>query len=346
MKEHSDIRILINHGSPTQPEQWDHLAAENGNLQQSTCVDPVYQFYKETPVYIEIRNGQDDLLAGVKLYQYASSRMPAISARLSRRLSQFGEFLVKHGSVGSKEVIDQLAITVGEFIRSERMVAFACKGFYDKPEYLLDFKPEFLSKEKIFSNTYIDLTESEEVLWSAVHDHHKRKIQTALKNKLEIVQCDDFQAFASLMEETYRGQEHKNPNMEYVEHYYRVLKEKNFARLMFALHDNRKISAVMVSSFGKTADFTFGGSMKNNLGATHYLHWELIRRFRNEGYEKYFLGQAAVEDDPGNLKFSGGLSRFKRQFGPKEKRSYSKMFVFKKTQYTLWQMILKLTGKR
>lgn len=332
--------VEININSPRDSAQWNQLCAANGNLLQSTHYDTVQTFYRQQPVYFELWQGTD-LRAGVKLYLWSSRKLGNLTSAISKSAMQFGEFVVQSSDrTWLLAATSELSAAVNDYIEREKVVSANVAGYYGDKRLLLQLSPIALQQEKVFEVATIDLCPTEEEMWANLHQMHRRNVKKAEKNQL-ICRAGTFDEFAELLKKTYEETPKKQPNIDFIRCAYDQLSAGEFSMIYVAQHGDDILASVLINKFGNTADYAFGGNQRNNFGAGHLLHWEMMRNLKAAGVTKYILGQVAPEVDHNNEKFSVGISRFKRGFGTSDILSGSSDYIFRKGRNKLWQNLKK-----
>ncbi len=197
-----------------------------------------------------------------------------------------------------------------------------------------------------FANAFIDLTQPPGQLWENIHPHHRRKINHAEKEAYSVTRTQNIDLLLDLLSLTYKNQAVTGPNLGFVASFYKTVADQGCARIYVANKEGRPVSAALVTLFGPVAYYAYGGSERGNDGASHLLHWNIIRSLAEEKYRVYYLGQVAVEGDDQDEKFVRGISLFKRRFGTQEVVNSRKTFIFRPYSYHLWKMITTFTRVR
>lgn len=169
--------------------------------------------------------------------------------------------------------------------------------------------------------TYIiDLAQSEDVLWSHVHQKHRNVIRNAINRGVKIIDGkEQLDAVYSLIRDTFKRSA------------LRFMSREAFACLICGLDQNVRIFAAeyqgsiqgcaVIPFSNYSAYYVYGGSIpKPMTGATNLLQWEAIRFFRGLGVANYdFCG---VRINPKKGSKQAGLKMFKERFGPRLLQGY------------------------
>ena len=172
---------------------------------------------------------------------------------------------------------------------------------------------------------------------------HRRQIKKALRSDLVFEEKEGLEDFVPLLRKSYEPTPHKLPNTNYVRHLHDSLRREQRSRIFVASQRETPLASALITRFGNTAYYAFGGTQPNSLGAGNLLHWKIMQQLKNEGVTRYVLGEVAPEADSSNTKFSVGISRFKRGFGSHDAESRSAFYVFRKGHHQLWKTLKRLT---
>jgi hypothetical protein len=162
--------------------------------------------------------------------------------------------------------------------------------------------------------TYIvDLTQSEETIWSNLSSSHRRKVRLAMKKGVQIRNESKYLNIAyELVRDTFKRS--AIPFMSY----------GAFKRMVIGLGENVKIliadyqgtvQGCIVIPFSKhSAYYVYGGSIPKPItGAMNLLHWEAIREFHKLGVRRYDFVGVRINPEKGSKQ--EGLKMFKERFG-------------------------------
>jgi hypothetical protein len=337
-------RVLkINESLPTDLAQWDGLAEKNGNLVQSTHFDNVQSFFAQKPIYFELWLA-GHLAAGVKLYVWRSRKLGALTATLSRAITQFGEVIVDPSDAHeADEITDMLSEAVRDYVSNQLIVTCGVRGYYGGSGLIGKFDSDTLNGEDRFNVAIVGLDRTEDDLWENVGQHHRRQIKKALRSDLVFEEREDLEDFVPLLKKSYEPTPQKLPNTNYIRHLHDNLRKKQQSRIFLVSENERPLASALITRLGNTAYYAFGGTQPNSLGAGNLLHWKIMLQMKNEGVTRYVLGEVAKEADSSNTKFSVGISRFKRGFGSYDAESRSAFYVFRKGHHQLWKTLKRLT---
>ena len=244
------------------------------------------------------------------------------------------------GVVGSDSIESEKKFldTAIEYIRDQRLADFIVAPhtsavFAAYPEGAVHCR---------FGSYVIDLSKSEEELWSAVHSKHRNVIRKAEKDGV-IVSCDKeySEACKNLVNETAARQHipgisdsafmfmNANPNVDF----------------WVAIQNNEVVGASVLlwSKYG--CYYIYGGSsVKSHAGAMNLLHWQAILSMKARGVRLYDFVGARVNPAPGSKQ--EGIQRFKSRFGGELKVGYMWRYSFSPLKSFLYKIYLKYLGIR
>lgn len=171
-----------------------------------------------------------------------------------------------------------------------------------------------------YGSYVIDLTRSEDVLFSQLSATHRKKIRSALRDGVQI-RC----------------------GFEYAETAYQIVKDTlrrsslgfmsrdAFMRLILGLGENVKLfiaehngiiqGCTLFPFSAHSAYSLYGGAIEGMVpGAMNLLNWEAIKLFRNENVQRFDFVGVRLNPSPGSKQ--EGIMTFKQRFGGELKRGY------------------------
>ncbi len=190
---------------------------------------------------------------------------------------------------------------------------------------------------------YINLTKTEDQLFSEMHQKTRYNIRLAEKKgvKIEIVKDDFkkyFEEFYMLLKETAKRDNFGLHPKIYYQNIFETLTANN-AFLVIARYDNNILLVNLVLLYGRVAYFVFGGSSGKfkNLMFSHLAQWEAIKEAKTQGMAIYNLG--GVQGSDKGYENYEGISGFKKRFGG-EIFEYSDSYdiVLKSFWYNLYNL--------
>lgn len=189
--------------------------------------------------------------------------------------------------------------------------------------------------------TYIiDLSQSEETLWSNLHPKHRNVVRNAMRKGVEI-----------------------RNGMEYLDTAYQLVRDTlkrsrlgfrgydDFKRMVSSLGENVKIliadyqgtvvGCAVIPFSCYSAYYLYGGSIPNSpIGAMNLLQWEAIRMFRKLEVKRYdFVG---VRIDPQKGSKQEGLMMFKGRFGGQLVKGYMWKYPIRRLKYAVYSQAVRI----
>ncbi|MFA5127073.1 MAG: peptidoglycan bridge formation glycyltransferase FemA/FemB family protein [Patescibacteria group bacterium] len=163
--------------------------------------------------------------------------------------------------------------------------------------------------------TNLDL--DNEALLRQSHPKTRYNIALAKRKGVRIVFSQtekDLEVFLSLLKKTAKRNHIGLHSGEYYHQLWSVLLADNSGELALAYAGNQVVAANFLIKFGQTATYLHGASDYQNrsLMAPQLLHWESIKRYRDQGYKTYDWWGIAPED--GSKPGWQGVTRFKQGF--------------------------------
>lgn len=330
---------------PTNKEEWNQLAESNSNLPQSTFFDEVQLFYKEHPVYFEVRCS-GELVGGVKLYLWESRKLGKLTAEISRSVVQLAELISKFPVESSEftQMREQLKKKVISFLKEIKSVTYTAAGIYGRENLLieLDRKPD---STELFNASYVDLDKPIEEVFTGFNRNTNRNIKKAQSAGVEVVEEEkNIDLFLKKLNIVYDQQVPKQhpPNNDFIRHIFNNLAPKGMVDIHFAKLNDEIISTSLFMKMGQNAYSWFGGSLKNDVGAGQYIYSQLMKKYQLQGIKRFYFGQVAREDDANNIKFTKGITNFKKGFGLIELKSFRKIYTLNKSKKKIWELLLKM----
>jgi hypothetical protein len=144
------------------------------------------------------------------------------------------------------------------------------------------------------------------------------KNQAQKKHNVTIADSDDVEALYRLWQETYEraGKRLSSGTLAYLKRVYAELAPSRVARIRLATKEGRVLSGCFNLWFGDTVYYWHGGSVSGErFGASHLLHWSVIRDGIGSG-RRYHMGGSWVSYENETMrKQAEGVSTFKRLWG-------------------------------
>lgn len=268
------------------------------------------------------------------------------------------------GNIPSKEMLTHL-LTIGKqhnciFIKLEpniRKKDFGFSGFSDFGFNLHQ------SPHPLFTNYsfHLDLTKSEEELFSSLYPKTRYNIRLAQKHKVTVQEETNSKAFDTYLDltfETTKRQQFYAHNRKYHYLMWDTLKSSGIAHLLTAQypHDGKKytLTSWIVFLFHDVLYYPYGASSSQfrNVMASNLLMWEVILFGKRNGAKLFdmwgSLGPSPLPSDPWY-----GFHRFKEGYNPKlvefigsfDVVIHPILYQIYNTVYLLRQLFLKIKSR-
>jgi lipid II:glycine glycyltransferase (peptidoglycan interpeptide bridge formation enzyme) len=175
-----------------------------------------------------------------------------------------------------------------------------------------------------YDNIVVDLTQSEEVLWQAVHHKHRNVIRNAMRqgvtirSGLEHLDTAYELTLASFLRSAHgiAARARVKARLDYREFCRLVQGLGEHVEVLVAEREGIPQCAAVVPFSRYSAYYMHGGSIaKPVLGASNLLQWEAMRRLRGMGVARYNFFGVRAEPERGSK--AEGLRKFKERFGGK-----------------------------
>ncbi len=166
-----------------------------------------------------------------------------------------------------------------------------------------------------FGSHVVDLTQTEDTLWSKIHSKHRNVIRKAEKAELSIVSGNSeklIKDFAYLDKVTWERSGRKGYSIKFFES---LVESYGEQIIIFCIYKGNEIQGGIVLQYNVCMSYyLFGGSVNDvQLGAMNYLHWHAMLYLKDKGVRQYsFLGCRINEDVDSKYHT---LQRFKSRFG-------------------------------
>lgn len=186
----------------------------------------------------------------------------------------------------------------------------------------------------------IDLTKSEEKLWTDLHSNHRNKIRGAIKKGIVVTNGMEYLDTAyELIRDTFKIS--KIGFMDY----------KEFKRIMNALNDNVKIFVAkqqdhihgcLVTPFSNYSAYALhsGRIPKADNGAMNLLRWEAIRHFHEMAVKRFDAVGVRINPEKGSKQ--EGLLMFKKRFGGKLVQGYMWKYPIHPLKFAVYNLAVRL----
>jgi len=187
----------------------------------------------------------------------------------------------------------------------------------------------------------IDLTLSEEDLWSNVHSKHRNSIRRGEKDGLELLigGTELLNEYVPLSNETYNRSNIQDGGYDYYKGLIDAL--DNCSIIMLAKNQEGCQAGGLFYYNREMAYYVHGASIRRpSPGATNYLLWRSILFFKEKGVKKFsFVGYHFNPDPDSKLE---GIQRFKERFGGPLEPCYNFRFVQNSFVYNIYKVYMQL----
>jgi hypothetical protein len=200
-----------------------------------------------------------------------------------------------------------------------------------------------------YGNLVIDLTQSEEALWQAMHHKHRNVIRNAgrqgvlVKCGMEHLDTAYHLTLASLLRSAGGpvGRRRIVARMRYADFARVVRGLDDHVRVLVADHDGVAQSAAVIPYSTHSAYYMHGGSIAKPVsGASNLLQWSAIRMFRDMGVQRYNFFGVRVAPETGSK--AEGLRKFKERFGGEFVSGFMWKLPFSPVKYALYELAARM----
>ncbi len=166
----------------------------------------------------------------------------------------------------------------------------------------------------------VDLSESDEKLFAAMHEKTRYNIRLAIKKEVRVAiepaTGKPLEQFITMLSDTAARNGFRMHDADYYRHMGQSFNSKNNDRTVFSLQlamayaGDKPIAGALLGFFGDTVTYLHGASDHDarSLMGPFVLHWEAMRYARKEGYGHYDFWGIDAQKWP-------GVTRFKMGFG-------------------------------
>jgi CelD/BcsL family acetyltransferase involved in cellulose biosynthesis len=199
--------------------------------------------------------------------------------------------------------------------------------------------PAEIPASAIFHGHTLDITGSEDAIFSALRDSTRRNIKKSEKEGVVVTisgSADSLREFYRLNCMTRR--DHGLPCQPYVffENIYSHIIARNLGIVVLAAIEGKKIAGAVFFHFGSRAIYKFGASDRNylQLRSNNLVFWKAIQWYCGHGFKRLDFGRTESENT--------GLLQFKRGWGASEYQINYCKYDFRQRAYVSDH--LKVTG--
>ena len=171
----------------------------------------------------------------------------------------------------------------------------------------------FRFRTEVKYTSYIDLTSSDEVLYSNLFSLRKRQISYAEKENFEIKTSKSFSKFIKNYEKNLTNQSRPHPySKNYFNNLYALLKklsEKKLITQYELVRNGTEAYSVIFSNIMNTTEYLYGTGNKENQKNydSTYLFWFVMNKMKEDGITTFNF-EGVNSPDRGNFKLSFGCT--------------------------------------
>lgn len=171
---------------------------------------------------------------------------------------------------------------------------------------------------------WIDLTPSLKELVRQMKPKGRYNLRLALRKKLKVkigLEPHLVDTLFALYDETARRADFSGRSKSYFQNLAMLLKEKDCGAVISVWHEDKPLSALMMTFYKDIASYLYGGSSARHreMMASYLAHFEAIKLAKQRGCKIYDL-LAIAPGEPPNRHPYAGLTRFKQSFGGRRVR--------------------------
>ena len=188
--------------------------------------------------------------------------------------------------------------------------------------------------------TYIiDLSQSEENIFSNFNSSHRRKVRLAMKKGVQIKSgIANLNTAYELVRDTFKRSKLGFMGYKAFESYVHGLGEN--VKILVANHQGALQGCIIVPFSNHSAYYVYGGSIPKPIsGATNLLHWEAMRQFRGLGVGRYDFVGTRINPEKGSKQ--EGLMQYKQRFGGQLAQGYMWKCCLHPLKYGVYNMAVR-----
>jgi serine/alanine adding enzyme len=292
------------------PAEWGRFVENhpNGNIFQSP---EMFQVYSETENYEPVFLGAVDARGTV---------MGTLLAVVQREFTRpFGALTARSVIWGGPLVKDDDPGILGEMLNEyekvtkKRALYSQFRNLWDVRAMLRVFGDHGYDFEEHL-NIFVDLTKTEDQLWSEVHQKRRNEIRRAARGGVrvkELEEKNDIHQLYAILSEVYEHARlpfaHKSMFMSAWD----ILRKNNMLKYFGAVWEGQLIGVICILCYRDTIIDWYAGSLRSHLSKypNDLLPWEVFKWGKTQGYSKFDFGGAGR---PGQ---EYGVRDYKKKFG-------------------------------
>lgn len=237
--------------------------------------------------------------------------------------------------------------TIGDY--SEKEFLNQCVLTAKKKLHIQWFTPTFASaffsayprkSNRIpFGSHVLDLTKSEEELFSALHSKHRNVIKKAQNDGVLTKMDGDslINDYVVLDAQTWARSKMNGQSEQYFLHILKSLKQNVLVSIAYK---NEEPQSGAIFFFNRCMSYYMYGASKNSpyTGAANLLHWEAIKYMKSIGVQKYSFVGCRINEDSDSKYHT--IQRFKERFGGELISGYMFKIVLNKVMFSIYKILL------
>jgi len=230
----------------------------------------------------------------------------------------------------SQEIIDGFAA----FISRNKMVDF----IIPTPTYApFSYYPKGAIACR-FGTYILDLNQSEDNIFSNMHQKHRNVIRNVMKKKVTVVKGDVESAF-QLIKTTMMRSNLPYPTFDELEK--ELLDYPNSTYCATLLYEGKLQAAIWLKFDWQSVYYLHGGTIRKPLtGAMNFLHWSAIKDMKKLGIGKYNFVGARI--NPGVGSKAEGIQRFKKRFGSEMVKGFMWKMILSPLKYNIYIYLIQI----
>jgi len=162
----------------------------------------------------------------------------------------------------------------------------------------------------------IDISRSEEEIFSSFRKTHRNLIRRAIKEGVKIEVSKEIEAveiFNNLYQQTAQRHHFVPFSKEFLEKEFLSFKEDNSLLVFLGKYQGKVISSAMIIFYDQTAYYHQGASLEGKIPSSYLLQWEVIKESKKRNCQKYNMwGIAPIK----NERIKEVLNSPERKFNP------------------------------
>lgn len=179
-----------------------------------------------------------------------------------------------------------------------------------------------------YASNQVNLSLSEEEIFASIHSKHRNVIRKAERDGVVVYEnssLNGIEEFQKISVDTYERSGKDGLKLEYLQNHFNALNKSNSIRIFFASKDSVIQASAIFFTSKDLSIYWHGASINNSYGGSaNYLHWEVMKRFKNEEIKYYDFGGVSLSDD----EKAQSINRFKIRFGGEIVHYYGGIKIF------------------